>query len=149
MHRIIDAMNKKILIAIIVGAVVIGAAFGWSEYNRGKTTADEMPIKEVVTAQALFLAFSSDEEAANARFVGTAEQVIQVSGAIRSIEPVDGGHTNVVLETGDPLAGVVCEFANEDLDPTWRTGAAVKVNGFCSGLLLDVVLVRCVPVVSN
>lgn len=142
-------MNKKIVIGILVAIAVIGAGYGWSEYNRGKATADEMPIKERVSAEDLFLAFSADEAAANARFVGTTEQVIQVKGVIRSIDPEDNLRTNVVLETGDALAGVVCEFDNKDLDPNWSPGATATLNGFCSGLLLDVVLVRCVSVTSK
>lgn len=136
-------MNKKAILVLLIVIVAIGMAYGWMEFNRSKATANDMPVKESVTAEELLGAFNSDETAATARFVGKAEQVIQVKGTIRSIETSDEKHTNVILDTGDDLAGVVCEFANTDLDPNWSTGSAVVVNGFCTGMLLDIVLVRC------
>jgi hypothetical protein len=143
-------MRKKTLVSILIVAVVIGiAAYAWSEFDRAHATANDLPVQETVTAAALLEAFSADEIAANARFVGTQEQVTQVSGTIRAMEPVDEGHTNVILETGNDLAGVVCEFANAEMDPSWRSGADVTVNGFCKGLLLDVVLVRCTAAPSS
>ncbi len=139
-------MNMKIILLALGLAVVAGGGYAWSEYNRQKVSSTDAIAKEQVTAEVLLKAFTTDESAANARFVGTTEQVIQVSGTIRSMEPVGNEMTNVVLETGNELAGVVCEFANKDLHPDWRSGAQVKVKGICTGVLMDVVLVRCAAV---
>jgi hypothetical protein len=136
-------MNKKTLLLLGAAAVLIGAGYAWKEFNRTVATADDLPVKETVTAEELLGAFAADEAAATARFVGSSEQVVQVSGTIRSMEPVGNDLTNVVLETGDSLAGVVCEFANKDMDPNWRSGASVTIKGICTGVLMDVVLVRC------
>lgn len=139
-------MNTKALLLIGVVALAIGGGYAWNEYSREKATTDEMPVKESLSATELLAAFSADETAATARFVGTTEQVVQVSGSIRSMDVAAAGLTNVVLETGDALAGVVCEFPSANVPATWKTGDMVAVKGICTGMLMDVVLVRCVPV---
>lgn len=139
-------MNKKIILLVLAVALIAGGGYAWTEYNRKATSSADVEARERVSAEELLNAFTVDENAANARFVGTAEQVIEVQGTIRSMEPVGTDMTNVVLETGNDLAGVVCEFANKDLHPDWRSGAQVKVKGICTGILMDVVLVRCVAV---
>ena len=138
------AMRPKILIAVLgTVAVIGGGTYAYLEYNRGTAGADAMRPVASVTATELLNAYTSDETAADQRFVGTAEQAIEVKGTIRAMEPVGSDKTNVVLETGDPMAGVVCEFSNADLPGDWRSGASVTVKGICTGLLMDVVLVRC------
>lgn len=139
-------MNKKIIVLVLLAVLVGGAIYGWKEYHRGQTSAAEMPVKESVTAPDLFSAFEMDEPAAMDRFVGTSEQVIEVKGGIRSIEPSGPELTNVVLETGNDMGGVVCEFSAAEVPAAWKAGSTVKIKGICTGMLLDVVLVRCVAV---
>lgn len=138
-------MKRKQLIAIAgVLLLTVGATYGYLEYNRGVTGTADLPVAVNVTAGELLGDFQTDEAEATRRYVGTNEQVVQVSGTIRSIEPLGTGITNVILETGDDLAGIVCEFPDKDLPGDWRSGAEVAVKGICTGLLMDVVLVRCV-----
>lgn len=134
------------MIAVAATVLVVGGAFAWRAYDRGVADAGSMPVKEKVTAADLLTAFTTDEGAATAKYVGTAEQVTQVSGTIRAIDPAGNGKMNVTLETGDALAGVVCEFNKGAAPSAWKIGDAVAVNGICTGLLLDVVLVRCTAV---
>lgn len=132
---------------IAVGATValVAGVYAWMEYDRGVADAGAMAVKEKVTAPDLLAAFQADEASATARYVGATEQAIQVTGIVRAIEPQPGGPVNVVLETGDDLAGVVCEFAQGTVPAAWTTGGEVAVKGICTGALMDVVLVRCVP----
>lgn len=127
-------------------AIVGGGTYAYLEYGRGVSGAAEMKPVAAVTAGELLSAYTTDEAAADQRFVGSAEQAIQVSGTIRAMEPVGSDKTNVILETGDPMAGVVCEFTNTDLPQDWRSGVEVTVQGICTGMLMDVVLVRCIGV---
>ena len=133
---------------IFVGATiaVVAAAFALKEYNRGVEGAASMEAAATVTASDLLTAFTTDEAAATAKYVGTSEQAVQVSGAIRSMEPTGDGKVTVVLETGDPLAGITCEFTEADVPGTWRSGTNVTIKGICTGILMDVVLVRCAAV---
>ncbi|MFN6117967.1 MAG: OB-fold protein [Flavobacteriales bacterium] len=147
-------MRPKIMIAVLgTVAVIGGGTYAYMEYSRGNAGADAMRTVTSIPATDLLAAYSTDEAAADKRFVGEKEQAIEVSGTIRAIEPVGDSKTNVILETGDPMAGVVCEFANSELPIDWRSGATVKVKGICKGMqkgdgLLemlgsDVLLTRC------
>lgn len=137
-------MRPKTMIAVAATiAIVGGGMFAWNEYNRGVGSADSMPVKESVSAADLFLAFNTDEQAATAKFVGVNEQVVQVSGTIRSLEPASTDKVNVTLETGDAMAGVVCEFNKADVPVEWKAGDQVSVKGICTGMLLDIVFIRC------
>ncbi len=137
-------MRTGTIIAIAAAVAVIGGAIGLSEYNRAPAGAASATPVHSISAEHLLQKFQDDESAANATFVGTTEQVIEVSGSIREIGQGDGELRNVILETGDPLAGVVCEFKAADLPAEWKAGDHVKVKGFCKGMLMDVLLQRCV-----
>lgn len=146
MHRTIEAMRIKTMIAIAATVAVVGGVFAWMEYNRGVAGVDDMGTVAKVQASELLAEFAADEAAATAKYVGTSEQAIEVSGTIRSMDNAEGGKVTVVLETDDALAGIVCEFTGADVPGTWRAGTTVTVKGICTGMLMDVVLVRCVPV---
>ncbi len=138
----------KIKYLLLSGALVaiIACGYAWFQYNRSAPSANDMPVKETLTATELLSAFTTDEAAATTRYVGSTEQVIQVSGTIRSVDTTGDSLTNVVLETGNDLAGVVCEFTGGNAGKTWKPGDAATIRGICTGLLMDVVLVRCVAV---
>jgi len=134
------------MIIVAATVAVVGGTFALIEYNRGPQGVSSMEPVGTVKAEELLNAFVADEALATGTYVGEQEQAVQVSGAIGAMEEVGEGKTNVILETGDPLAGIVCEFATKDIPITWRSGATVSVKGICTGILLDVVLVRCVAV---
>ncbi len=143
----LTAMQKKTM--IIVGALVVtiaGAMLAIGGYNREPEGAGDKKEVAEVSAAALHAAFLGDETAANTKYVGTSEQAIRVSGAVRSIEAPEGGKVTVVLETADPMAGVVCEFDQASVPTTWTVGDTVTLKGICTGindLIPDVILVRC------
>lgn len=98
----------------------------------------------VVSAQELLAAFNADEAKAMSTYART-DEVIQVTGTVRAVDRSDPAKVNVVLETGDALASVICEFEPAHA-PAWKEGAQVKVNGVCAGILIDVLLQRCAAV---
>ena len=131
------------LAAIIV--LIVGAYIAWDSFGGHAETAHR-EATHAISATELLAAFMADERAATEHYVGVSEQVLEVTGSIRAMESIGGGKMNVVLETGDPLAAVVCEFDDTDVPQEWRAGAEVKVKGVCTGMLMDVVLVRCAAV---
>ena len=131
---------KRIVTLIALLAIVGGGWYAWREYNRTAEPTSELEAVETIEAPALLQAYTTDENAANARFNG---KVVLVSGTVREVKAPENGLVDVVLETGDPLAGVVCQFAQADVPTSLATGASVRIKGLSTGLLMDVVLQRC------
>jgi hypothetical protein len=134
-------MKRKILITILVIAVA-GGFIGYRMYNEKTPTASEKAADEKMDATALFAAFSHDEVAAGKLYN---DKVLEVKGVVREVSAAGNGPVNVILETGDAMGAVVCEFAPEQ-GPTWQKGQTVNVKGFCAGYNLDVLLQRCAAV---
>ena len=72
-------------------------------------------------------------------------KITTVSGVLKSIDKDHSGSISLALETGDPLLGVSCELdARHIADAVaLHVGDNVLVTGLCTGMLTDVVLVRC------
>lgn len=131
---------KRIVILIALLALVGGGWYAWREYNRTAAPTGELEAAETIEAAALLQAYTTDESAANARFNG---KVLLVSGTVREVKAPENGLVDVVLETGDPLAGVVCQFAQADVPASLTAGTPARIKGISTGLLMDVVLQRC------
>ena len=58
----------------------------------------------------------------------------------------EGDQLSVILDSGETSGGIVCEMDNKLSIQTHlpKKGQAVTMKGECSGMLFDVVLVRCV-----
>ncbi|MCB9169555.1 MAG: hypothetical protein H6594_04290 [Flavobacteriales bacterium] len=132
----------KIILIVLVVLGAIAGIYGLWEYDRGLTDAsDEKPVDRL-DAVALLNAFTNDESAANAKYNGHA---VQVSGLVKDASGPENGKMTVMLDTGDPLSMIVCEFD----DPAMTRpvpGSQLTVKGFCAGFNLDVLLQRCVIV---
>ena len=61
---------------------------------------------------------------------------------VLSINKVTEGGS-ISLDTGDAMASIICEFENQVDIANVKVGDKVKVKGFCTGMLMDVVLSRC------
>ena len=132
-------MKKRTLLIALLVIVAGGGLYAWREYQRKPAGAAEMKADEHVDAEAFFKAFSEDEAAADLRF---RNKVVQVSGKVRSADKDQYGKINVVLETGDPLAGVICEF-DGTANVNYAPGDPATIKGFYQGFNLDILLQRC------
>lgn len=132
-------MNKRLI--LIIGLVVVAATayYAYREWNREPEKAAEASAEVSLTATELFQAFTTDEVAAGTRFN---DKLVQVNGTVREVNGGGGAPLNVLLETGDPLGAVVCEF-EAGAAPTVKEDDKVSVKGFCAGYNLDVLLQRC------
>ncbi|MEM8909137.1 MAG: hypothetical protein AAGD05_14925 [Bacteroidota bacterium] len=117
----------------------------WSWYDQPHQNMNGAKASVVVDAQRLFAAYSNDEASANAQYL---DQVVQVSGIIARIEQATSGLPSIVLATTDGLFGVICQLDEQTKHPTfdYQAGDAITLKGMCTGMLMDVVLVRCVIV---
>lgn len=145
-------MKARTIIAAVAVAAVLGGAYAWKEYNRKPEGAAGMAEAHTVDAPQLLADFLADEPAATAKYVGSSAQAIKVKGVIRTIDEGDGTRMSVILDTGDPMAGIVCEFEPGSLPAGWKVGDKVFVKGICQGytgdgmIPGDVLLQRCAAV---
>ncbi|QQS29197.1 MAG: hypothetical protein IPM47_20575 [Sphingobacteriales bacterium] len=129
--------TKALFVLLIVAA--LGGYIGWNMYNKPVSQTTDLKTDLQVDAQALFAEFEQDENAANQKYN---DKAIEVSGVITGIEAQDG-KTTVALKGGD-MGGVSCEMQDASGTENLKPGDAVVIKGVCTGVLMDVVLVRCV-----
>ena len=138
-------MKKKVKI-IIVLILVIGTAsaiYAYKEYNRGQKDLSKEKADLVVNATDLYKAFSDDETNANTIYL---DKVVAVKGKVISGDKDAEGNYTVQLDAGSDMGVISCQ-----MDPKYNADAAklqagnmVTLKGTCTGILMDVVLIRCV-----
>jgi len=112
------------------------------EYNR--TNPDTSSLKALVDIDAVSLVkeFEQDEAKAYKQYNG---KVLSVKGHIIRIEK-SGETEKLTLGTNNSMSGVICELQTSELPKLKElvTTQEVRIKGICTGMLLDVILVRCV-----
>ena len=135
---------KRILIPLLV-VLAIGAVVVLMQWDKPHPKAeDEAGV--AISAESLYAAFKSDEQAANKKYLN---KVLVVSGALLSKEKNQDGQTVAVLrgEAGDDITagGVMCTL--RDKDARLPEQSSLRLKGFCTGFANDVHLSDCI--VSN
>jgi len=132
----------KIIISVIVVLIITGFYFIWEQYHRKH--ADTTDLTAIVRKEAMSLIkeFELDEKAASQKYNG---KVISVKGAVLKVEN-NNDTRNLILGDGSSAAGVICEFQPEHKSDADKIipGQQISVKGICTGMLLDIVMVRCV-----
>jgi uncharacterized membrane protein len=132
----ISTRRRFVLVSCIV--IILGLAFfyGTKYYLTHKPArAVENEKGMEVTAQQIFDDFTTNEAAANQKYLNKA---IQVTGEVAEVKKNLDNKTVVLLKTSDPVFGVNCTFKT---DPgVLQPGGAVTFKGICTGFLSDVVI---------
>ncbi len=135
-------MKKGKLILVILAIVLLAAAiYGWEEYHRRHPDTAGITAAFTTTAPVLLKAFRDDENKANTLYN---DKVINVSGIVVKVERNDSTQT-VQLDGQSGMGGIICEFEamhNSELKAL-QPGQHVSIKGVCTGMLMDVVLIRC------
>jgi hypothetical protein len=135
-------VKKGKLILLIIVVALLGVAFyGWKEYHRQHPDTATIAAAFSVKAPDMLKAFQDDENMANHRYN---DKVVAVSGTVLKIEHNDSTQT-VWLDGKSPMGGIICQFERshkEELEKL-QPGQPVTIKGVCTGMLMDVVLVRC------
>ena len=135
-------MNFKIIIAVFLIAAATLAVYGYKEYNRKQKDTAGMQSSFNISTVSLIQDFEADENTANKKYL---DKVITVEGTVAKMEVSDS--TQVVsLKGNSPMAFVNCQFESryKAAISQLKVGGTVKVKGICTGMLMDVVLNRCV-----
>lgn len=110
-------------------------------YKPHRSVKGEEPAFSL-TVQQLVNAFSQDETRANSTYVG---RVLEVEGRLKEMILND---STLILLMGDStqMTGVSC-YLNRDQKDKYTSisrGQIVKVKGICNGMLLDIVMDKCI-----
>ncbi len=131
-------MKKKAsmytLSGIIICAVII-AVILWFQPHRKAADQQGIPI----TAEALFQAYSTDEQSADTQYLGKA---LEITGIITDIDTNQDGQMVIILDSGNPSGNIVCTFP--DSRGTLLINQRITVKGFCAGMLTDVMVTDCI-----
>lgn len=131
-------MSNKKRIIIILLALMVGAA-GYVTYlwNKPQRTAENEKPFATVTANDLFIEFSTDEAKAFEKY---RDKVIQINGTVEEIKKDASGNTDVVLTTDDILGKVVVTLKKDANAEGVENGMTIELKGICNGFLSDVLL---------
>lgn len=133
----------KKIISLLAIAIIVGSVIGYKIYNKPHQDIRSAKSMFQLPATELFSSYEADETSANEKFLG---KIVEVTGKVQEVSKDENGVVNVTLDAGGMLGGVICKL--DELTDHKRTdlnkNEQVTLKGECTGMLMDVVLVRCV-----
>jgi hypothetical protein len=117
-------------------------------YNKPHKNIGNSKVDFKMEAKQLFAAFEENESEANTKYL---DKIIEVSGTVREVNTGEEDNISVILESENELSGVICQLDNltTHKKTNFSPGEKVIFKGICTGMLMDVVMVRCVEVEKN
>lgn len=127
-----------LLIVIFIALSAILAALYY--YTLKHTDMSKAKPDFVITATVLQKEFEDNETTASIKYIN---KIIEVTGNIASIKPVENNYVNISLVTGSDVSSVNCTFPAIADPSKFKPGDAITLRGECSGFLMDVLLSNC------
>ena len=137
-------MKTPVILSIVGVVILVGIAVAFSLYNKPHRQAGNAAPDLKVKATELYAMYTANESKADSLYL---DKVLQVEGIVKEILTNENGDKVLMLESPE-LFGISCSMADsqsQDLAAV-NVGAPVTVKGICHGMLMDVVLVKCVLV---
>ncbi len=121
----------------------IGLVSGFFIYNKPHQNIEKAKVDQSLTASKLFTEFEVDENAANQIYL---DKIVEITGVVREVSADENGMTSLTLNTDNEMFGVICQLDNltKHKRTDFKKGEEITLKGICTGVLMDVVLVRCV-----
>jgi len=130
----------RIIVAVMVVAIAAAAVVWKYTFRKSASTVSNRVVEMEVQAADLAAAFETNEDSANASYLG---KVVSVTGIVAEVSADSSGVT-VYLRAPENLSGVACSFDPAEKDAALlQAGSLVTIRGLCTGYLMDVVLTRC------
>ncbi|MBK7805923.1 MAG: hypothetical protein IPJ51_06440 [Saprospiraceae bacterium] len=129
---------KKFLPYVLV-LIVVSGAVGYFMYNKPHNETKGATSDVIISPADLLKAYETDEAAADLAYL---DKILEVEGIVKSIYVLDQG-SSLSLDAGSEMSAITCEFEAADALAGVKPGDKVKIKGFCTGKLMDIVLVRC------
>lgn len=138
-------MKKIIIIVVIIFGSAL--AYGFYLFYKPHQGIANKEAEFTMESKQLFDEYNQDENASNKKYLG---KIVCVYGQVADKAVDSKGTLSLILEGGD-FAGVGCQFDKSVLDKMQnvKKGQVLKIKGICTGMLMDVVLIDCVPEDSN
>lgn len=135
----------KAYLKYILLLAVLAIGVGVYMYNKPHQNIKKAKADFKLEATELFSQFEADEASANEKYL---DKLIQVSGIVTDTAIDEAGQVSITLDAGNSMFGIICKL--DDLTKhkrtTFQPGEKINLKGVCTGMLMDVVLVRCVEI---
>ena len=127
-------------------AIVAGVGYGLYEYFRTNAQTADLDANVKISAVDLYNAFTDNETLADSLYL---MQVIQVTGKVADIKEDTSGII-ILLDGGNGMFGISCSLQKTDEEvKKVEKDSEITIKGICTGMLMDVVLTRCVIVPAD
>jgi hypothetical protein len=143
-------MNKRHTLRLLLWIFLIGIVFGVSAlyyvFNMPRRNISNEKAVYTLDANQLISEFRKDEALATVKY---RDQTISVKGEIKNIRTLD--NHSIVFSLNDDMEGVSCTVDSADVVKNsiilnrFTKGSTVTFKGRCSGMLMDVQVINCVP----
>jgi hypothetical protein len=128
-------------IKILLVIACLGGITGFYLYNKPVKSTSSKSADLGIRSEILFNEFAKDENAANVKYL---DKVISITGVVTNVT-IEDGLSIVTLKTASDMFGVICKMEGDDEKvKSVKAGDEITIKGVCTGMLMDVVMVRCV-----
>ena len=131
MKRALYFLASIIIILVVAYLIVL---------NLPKASSKNKEAEFKLASVELYSEYATDESLANTKYNG---KVIEVTGKILDISEDQQGATVIILDAQDDFGGVLCTLESKPKNLP-SPGEQISIKGQCNGLLMDVVLNKCV-----
>jgi hypothetical protein len=129
------SLNPWLILGLLLLSVLAMGTW-YIFFKPGRSIEQEQAI--TVRSTDIYNAFLHNEKSANALYL---DKALTVTGKISDVKTNQQGQQVIILETEDPIFGVVCTMAK----PVGISkGKDISIKGFCTGYTTDVVLRDCI-----
>ncbi len=136
--------SKPVLIISIILLFFTGAlCTGYYLYNKKPADLRNSKPDVIIECADLLDQFANDEQQADSVFMN---RIIQVHGTVSGISTDPKGILSINLGDDQHVMMVSCEMTEEfqSASSGLVTGSQVTVKGQCCGMLMDIILVKCI-----
>ena len=136
----------RILLGLFIFGLFVGLGTLIYVFNKPRINIAKESAAFSVDAKMLIADFQKDEQGATTKYLN---KVISVKGEVKGIRTLDNHGMVFSLENG--MEGVSCTVDSADvvkfrskIDQITK-GSSFKFKGRCSGMLMDIQVINCVP----
>ena len=136
----------RIILWIFLIGIVVGSAGVYYVFNMPRRNISKEKAVYTLEAAQLISEFQKDEAAATVKYL---DKTIAVKGEIKSVRTLD--NQSMVFSLEDEMEGVSCTIDSADVVSNsakiaqLTKGSTGTFKGRCSGMLMDIQIINCIP----